>query len=446
MEKGTSTNREIWLDGLRGFAAFIVAWVHMTLGKFGIPYRSYWDSPASENRHLIQIAPFRIFFSGQAMVTVFFVVSGYSISTGLIKLRNEGSLIDFYRKLTSSVVRRMFRLCFPVAFLMLTSHVLYYAGLYTLEFGKGQGCPGAKPWGSPIPHIECLLRSFFSIVNLQKDQDLTLNSHLWTIPIEIRGSMKVYLTLLGLSTVSESVRKLVIGLLAVRAWWNGGPEYMAFFAGLLLAEQSGASSSRQTNSRLPPYSDSSKPNAIKPTPSRRVTLLRYLAFSIGIYLLSLPAPTQPDSAIKPVYPADWFFIDLLPPLPWWDLEATVRTWQTFGAILVVSSIHDLPKLKIILESKVAQFLGYISFSLYLCHQTVYRIMLHWSLHWTSLCATGISYFDAYPEGRWGIVFVAWALSIPLIWTILILASRHMATSVDQKSVKLGFYIEKLFSR
>src|SRR4051812_28203333 len=118
-EKATFTNREIWLDGLRGVAALIVAWFHLTTGSLATPYRSFWDSPASENRHFIQIAPFRVIFAGQAMVDVFFVVSGYSISTGLIKLRNEGSIPDFYRKLTSSVVRRMFRLCFPVATVML---------------------------------------------------------------------------------------------------------------------------------------------------------------------------------------------------------------------------------------------------------------------------------------------------------------------------------------
>jgi len=109
------------------------------------------------------------------MVDTFFVVSGYSVSIGLIKFRHEGSLAKFYQKLTSSVVRRMFRLCYPVAIMMLASHVLYYAGLYTIPPAKGTGCPGAKPRKSPVPHIQCLIRSFISIVNVQNGQNLTLN-------------------------------------------------------------------------------------------------------------------------------------------------------------------------------------------------------------------------------------------------------------------------------
>jgi len=170
-----SPGREIWLDGLRGVAAVIVVWFHATAGKLVTPYRSFWDSPSSENRHLFQIAPFRIFFAGPGMVAIFLVVSGYSVSVGLIKLRHEGSLAGFYQRLTSSVVRRMFRLCFPVAIMMLGTHVLYYAGLYTIPFKEGTGCPGAEPWKSPVPHIQCLIRSFISIINLDNLQNLTLN-------------------------------------------------------------------------------------------------------------------------------------------------------------------------------------------------------------------------------------------------------------------------------
>ena len=167
--------REIWLDGLRGVAAVIVVWFHMTAGKLATPYRSFWDLPAYENRQLIQVLPFRIFFSGPGMVDIFFVVSGYSISIGLIKLRHEGSMARFYQRLTSSVFRRMFRLCFPVAIMMLGSHALYYTGIYTIPFKEGTECAGAHPWESPIPHVQCLARSLVSIINVENIQNLTLN-------------------------------------------------------------------------------------------------------------------------------------------------------------------------------------------------------------------------------------------------------------------------------
>ena len=171
--------RETWLDGLRGVAALIVVWFHTTSGKLSTPYRSFWDLPATENRHLIQTLPFRLFFAGPGMVDIFFVVSGYSVSTGLIKLRNDHSsstsLVGFYKKLSSSVVRRMFRLYFPVLIMSVASHVLFYAGLYTIHFAKEAGCPGAEPWGNPVPHVQCLVRSFVGVVNAEGYQSLTLN-------------------------------------------------------------------------------------------------------------------------------------------------------------------------------------------------------------------------------------------------------------------------------
>jgi peptidoglycan/LPS O-acetylase OafA/YrhL len=442
-------NREIWLDGLRGVAALIVAFFHLTTGSLNTPYRSFWDSPASENRHLIQIAPFRVVIAGQAMVDIFFVVSGYSISTGLIKLRNEGSVADFYRKLTSSVIRRMFRLCFPVAVMMGISHVLFYAGTYNLEFGEGQGCPGATPWGNPIPHVQCIVRSFVSVVNLQSGQDLTLNNHLWTIPVEIRGSMKVYLALLGLATVSDMARLLAVGLLAVRSWWNGEPEFLAFFTGLLFAELNASASRKLSHPRLlSPLAlqDLTKSTPSKATWTRLTTFARYYVFVLGLYLLCLPVPVWHEGATTPTFSPDWFFLSVLPPLPWWDWEIKMRTWHTIGAILAINSMRSIPRLRAPFETRIAQFLGFISFSLYLCHQTVYRIMLNRVLNWTCLGISGINYWEAKNSARNGIVFVVWVVATGVIGTVLILGSRWMARTVDQRSVSIGFWVEKMLCR
>ncbi|CAI6331793.1 unnamed protein product [Periconia digitata] len=446
-EKSGSPSRKIWLDGLRGTAALIVAFFHLTTGSLAMPYRSFWDSPASENRHFIQIAPLRVIIAGQAMVDIFFVVSGYSISTGLIKLRNEGSMTDFYRKLTSSVVRRIFRLSFPVVVMMLISHVLFYGGTYALEFGEGQGCPEAKPWGSPIPHIECLVRSFVSIVNLQSSQDMTLNNHFWTIPVEIRGSMKVYLALLGLSTVGEKARLMVLGLLVVRFGWNGNPEFLAFFAGLLYAELDARRKHHELQLTSPLSSWSNKDYLVpKASRTRLVTALRYFVFALGFYLICLPVPMWHEGDITPTFSPDWNFLTIIPPLPWWDWEIKMRTWHTIGAIVIVGGMRHLPRIRAPFEWKAAQFLGHISFSLYLCHQTVYRIMLNRLLSWTSLGLSGLDYWGAKYQGRDGIVFAAWVISTAAIGVVTIMFSRYLANSVDQRSVSIGFRVEKFLVR
>jgi peptidoglycan/LPS O-acetylase OafA/YrhL len=278
---------------------------------------------------------------------------------------------------------------------------------------------------------------------------LTIVPDFWTIPVEIRGSMKTYLTLLALSNARETARLSIIGLLCVRSWWNGTPEFMAFFAGVLLAELDASAFLKQHEiwNHLPVscrnYWGSS---GSKTSLMRLSTLAKYCVFGVGIYLVCLPIRIQSDGSIDANFPPDWFFLDLFPPLPWWSTETTMRTWHTFGAILVVGSMRVSPRLRAPFETRVAQFLGRISFSLYLCHQTVLRIMLHWSLRWTSLCVTGVSYFDAHPQGKWGIVFEAWILSVPLIGGVLLLISAYMAEAVDQRSIAIGHYMERRLCR
>lgn len=206
---------------------------------------------------------------------------------------------------------------------------------------------------------------------------------------------------------------------------------MAFFAGVLFAELDASKSLEQQD--LQPhasrsYRDHRELSSYEPRPGRLSTLLKYLVFVAGIYLICLPTPIGTGAN----FPADWFFLGIFPPLPWWGIETTWRTWHTFGAILVVGSMRTLPRLRAPFESRVAQFLGRISFSLYLCHQAILRIILNPALHWTSAWFTGVG----------GDSFLAWILTVPLIVGILLLISAYMANAVDQKSIALGLYMER----
>ncbi|KAH8627010.1 hypothetical protein IG631_19028 [Alternaria alternata] len=186
----------------------------------------------------------------------------------------------------------------------------------------------------------------------------------WTIPVEIRGSMKVYLTLLGLSNVRKTVRILIIGLLCVRSWWNGTPEFMAFFAGVLYAELSACVSFGQQEILSPLLSSRRHNRRLSPSKTvlnRLSSLSTYSVFLLGIYLLCLPIRIQSDGTIDANFPPDWFFLEWCPPLLWWNTETTMRTWHTFGAILVVGSMRALPRLRAPFETRAAQFLDCSSY-------------------------------------------------------------------------------------
>ncbi|CAN9416403.1 unnamed protein product [Alternaria alternata] len=113
---------------------------------------------------------------------------------------------------------------------------------------------------------------------------------------------------------------------------------MAFFAGVLYAELSASASSGQHEilSLLPPsrrYNWRLSP--FKTVLHRLSSLSRYSVFLLGIYLLCLPIRIQSDGTIDANFPPDWFFLEWCPPLQWWNTETTMRTWHTFGAILVI---------------------------------------------------------------------------------------------------------------
>jgi hypothetical protein len=75
----TTIRPTAWLDGLRGWASLIVFSFHF------IHAYHKWHSLGygfEDNWLLVELPFIRLFYSGEAMVYVFFIVSGYSLAWG----------------------------------------------------------------------------------------------------------------------------------------------------------------------------------------------------------------------------------------------------------------------------------------------------------------------------------------------------------------------------
>ncbi|KAB8304613.1 hypothetical protein EYC80_003989 [Monilinia laxa] len=424
--------RQTWLDGLRGIAAAIVAWFHFTSGEMEIPFRSFWDEPAEQNRRLIQLAPFRIAFAGQAMVSLFFVVSGYSISLAIIRYRDIDENLVFYRKLTSSVFRRGFRLYLPLLTLYLISHVAFYIGLYDWEFGESEGCPAAKPWSNPFPHLDCLAMSFMTNLNLAGPYSTSgLNMHLWTVQSEFQGSLALYLTILGLASTKPRVRLGVVCFLSLIFLWFGQASFICFFAGLSLAEFD------TIRKDLPNVSfniASGTGRSVMRLIFRKIVTLALFAF--GIYLLCLPSDER--------FPADFSFQTWMK-LPFWvDEHIRIICWYAIGAVLVVATLRNHPTLRIPLESRLAQYLGKISFSLYLIHLTIFRTLRDHILDGFCEIFWKKDFDDTRKDDdAFTVIFLAWSCAIIVILPLLIILSHYMTIFVDQRAIAIAHQLEKL---
>src|SRR5450432_2074326 len=128
--------RTAYLDGLRGFAAFIVYWHHHQLWA----HDAIGAGPILENAfgynghyYFACLPAVRTFFTGgHFAVSVFFVISGYVLSAKPLMLIHAGEHIKLADNLASALFRRWLRLFIPVictTFLYMTSWHAF--GLWT---------------------------------------------------------------------------------------------------------------------------------------------------------------------------------------------------------------------------------------------------------------------------------------------------------------------------
>ncbi|KAJ5714094.1 uncharacterized protein N7483_011275 [Penicillium malachiteum] len=365
------------------------------------------------------------------MVLLFFVISGYAVSISIIRLR-EAAPMHFYWKLTSSVLRRGFRLYIPVLATCLLSHVALFAGLIDWNTGNPtEGRPGAEPWSALGSHLSCLTMTFLSTLDLTRFLQVTgYNFQLWTISYEFRCSLSIYLVIFGLASAKAWVRLMAIASLGAVFIWFGSPIISAFLAGLMFAELDVA----KENSLYPSTGVGKRYHTrLRAT---CLNLLPGLLFNIGIFLLCLPQ--------DPNFPPEFWFQSQLALLFYVDPQIRIRAWHAIGAILVVGALRHLPLVRASLEPKFAQFRGVISFSIYLLHPLFIMILRNRILEGVCHSLWGTDFWQTrQDESAWHVLFLAWVAAGFIVGLLLVLASNYMAGYIDRRSVAWSYQVEKV---
>ncbi|KAF5026589.1 hypothetical protein F66182_1315 [Fusarium sp. NRRL 66182] len=366
----TPMDRTTWLDGLRGIAAAIVTADHYFLGSvvnggfMTAGFRSYWAEPPEANRMLIQQPPIRVIFSVEAMVPLFFVISGYAISVNLLQLRDT-SRSEFLQRLSSTVTRRVLRIYLPVFCIASISQLIFFFDLYQWDFGDLVW--GRRPWTAPWSHVTFVFRYMLDNMNIVSFQThVGLNTQLWTMAFEFRDSYIIYLAVLGLASWQPSLRRLALGALIAYWFYLGVWDVYAFLAGLYLAEMHVISSPGSVSPEAILPHLSWLPSRPKSSTINLTIVPTYLSFILGVWLVCING----HGSLPPGYQ----FLALIEPSPWEsDWDTISQCWRTTGSILVVYAISKSIHLQHLLNSALIQFLGKISFSLYLVHQSIYHL-------------------------------------------------------------------------
>ncbi|RDL36360.1 uncharacterized protein BP5553_05712 [Venustampulla echinocandica] len=419
-----------YLDGLRGVAAFIVFIDHFTTNWFDPLRRGYGST--DEDHHLAQLPFIRLLFAGRASVAVFFVISGFVLSYRPIKeIRMEKfeSLLD---TLASSVFRRGLRLYLPVAAGTFISMLAAYWGWYrALPESSTDSLPPDLPtfsehfwyWRDHTVGVSWPLQD----VMPNSPYAPPYNGHLWTIPIEFYGSMVVYVTVLGLSRCQAWIRLLLIGLGALLTLQYERWDICLFLSGILLAETSLISVS--SDDFALEYSEKRTGifgilGSASLACCRFLPTLNYLLLIFSLYLLSYPGEPWPEYETPPG-PFHHYLVSWTPPRYielWFGIE---RFWTTIGGVIVVFTISKSTNLQRPFTTRLAQYLGDISYALYIVHGPI-------------LFTAGTWFMDTYGQAtdswHWGAAFIAGGImnTVLCVW-----AADIFWRAVDAKSVGLA---------
>ncbi|KAF2150245.1 hypothetical protein K461DRAFT_245669, partial [Myriangium duriaei CBS 260.36] len=332
-----------WLDGLRGFAALIVVFHH-----FGL---AFWQksvyAEVQNNNSILQLPILKFLYAGDAMVAIFFIVSGYSLSIKPLSLMRKSSdtRAQLFSSLASAIFRRPIRLLLPC----IVSTFIYFHG-WVLE---------------PTPYIES------SFLAQMKDWVLSLNRfldffthdqyprssydrHTWTIPIEFRCSCFLYLTQAATSHFSSKARLSILATAIIVAFCYNETWMLAlFWSGMALCE---INMIRDANT-LSVHSASSGFSTWAMRLSKAVIVL------VGAHLAAIPL-------FQHKFAPSYGFLDYIH-LP--GTESLGRQiWVCAGCLMIVTVISRTASCKRFFSSPVAKYLGRISFSLYLVHGPVLR--------------------------------------------------------------------------
>lgn len=314
----------IFLDGLRGAAAFIVVLAHFFQvflpsvfeGNGEISHFSF-EIPASQT-------PFNLLFNGNFSVCLFFVLSGYVLSYRFFRSKDNAIIY-------SSAARRYFRLAVPAFASVLLAYLVILVGAGW--FGEVSAVTKSSmhdPY-TIMPSVWTLLKeglyhNFFTYGS-------QFNPVLWTMTYELFGSFLIFAFLLLFGHFK--IRFIIYPIIM---YYFLDSYYLAFILGLLLSDLHNSNEKNRLQFIKRPW-------------------INVILMVVGLYVGSFPYVNWVGTIYEPLVwnqPTFSFFI----------------FYHVIGAFFIMTAVLNSNWMQTLFASKPFAFLGKISFSLYLVHFTV----------------------------------------------------------------------------
>jgi len=426
-----------YLDGLRGFAAFLVYIHHHQLWAHPMNLRAAMENSFGwrDQYFFATFYGIRTFFTGGHLaVTTFYVISGYVLTAKPLALLQSGDYLKLGDNLASSFFRRWFRLYMPViatTFLYVTSWHVF--GVWN-QVAEPKATIGAE-WANWFVELKT-----FSFLFKEGPLWPSYNGHLWSIPVEMRGSIIVYIFCLALSRSTTKARLLCMILMIIYFLYIVDGFYGALFISGML----------QCDLDLL-YARSAEGVGYFPGFLRRLerhkTVICYSMLLLATYFASVPSFIDEMKVFREN--PGWYYLSYLVPNA---MKSPKWFFLFLSSSIIVACSSRIWWMKRFFETRFCQYLGRISFSLYLVHGPILCTLgdrlynaVGWLTIWDDKPRKILGpWIDAYPLPKVGplgleVSFLACQLILlPFTFWLADLTTRL----IDEPSVRLASWMYK----
>ena len=395
--------------------------------------------------------------------------------------------------ISSTTFRRLPRLVLPVlAATLLTAFLSHYGIFDPCRASLGQYpnlIVSNEPCPDRFPLLSQQVSQWYDFAWRQsRDEHIPniLDLHTWTIPVEVRCSFLLFVVLVGVVRLKFGWRLLaLVGL----CWWEvqwGGEGEVLFLAGMAVGDALIWTETRETAvdqenalreeeqegqilmtgglEDIALHEDPEKPSLTPLSPSLSTSLhwarhpfrkirLRFLQpilLALSLFLLSTPFSNPPST---PGYRTLSTITILNPP----TYPAERPLYKSLGAVLLVWVACRWPPLRNFLgKNDFMQYLGKISFALYLMHGPVIRMVGFGVVPWVykEVLGVNIDGVNGAVDGLGGggavggkeipgarEVVEAWVVVLVLVGPVIWWASDLFHRVVDEPCVRLARWVE-----
>lgn len=385
------TTKLKFLDGLRGIASLSVVFSHFVVAFYPALYTSNVNEVHTLNQIelVISKSPFAFFYNGNFSVCIFFVLSAYVLSYKFFKYQDTNLITD-------SAFRRYIRLEIPILAAILFSWMLLNLELY---FNNPVSLITLSNWW--LGNIYQFKPNFLLAIKQAlwdcffNSNSINYNPALWTMNYEFLGSFLVFsfLAIFGKS-VKRYIVYLILILIFVKTY------YLAFLLGLIISDI--------YNSNYGIFF--------------RQYLYNKKLLNWGLIIVGAIMGSYFDDNRSTL-----FSIMNLAILKEQGVDQ-FAFYHIIGAALFIIGILNYPYLQEKLETKVCQFLGRISFSMYLIHISIICSLTSY------IFLIGNSLNLSYR--------VAFSISFILSLIVILLLSYLMAKYIDEPAIAISKKIQK----